>query len=420
MDNVTHTLAGLLLAESAVRWRGRRVDSAELTAFRAAAVISSPIAANLPDGDLFYTGFGGDRLSYMLHHRGYTHTIVMAVAGAVLMWAIVVGWWRWRGSTRPSPTDGRWLFGLLTVATLSHLALDWTNSYGVHLFWPFDNHWQYGDSVFIVEPWLWVVSIPALVAAVHHRVSRVLLSLALIAVLAVAWMVEFVSPGTAIALTGGSIVTILVARVLSPGRRVATAAVAWIVATCVMAAGARTARASVLHEALAANPSGEILDVIVTPLPGNPLCASVMTVERTMNTYRVVTVRASAAPALVAAADCRTRSDAGGTFKVSTRESSRRVVWEREWSADVGELIALARESCRAAAALRFLRVPIWSSVADSTVVLGDARFGDGSGNSFSDERVLRQSPHCGIAVPPWIPPRSDLFEIPARPELPR
>jgi inner membrane protein len=413
MDNVTHTLAGLLLAESAVRWRGRRVNAAELTAFRTAAVISSPIAANLPDGDLFYTGFGGDRLSYMLHHRGYTHTIVMAVVGAVLLCAIVVGWWRWRASTRPSQADGRWLLALLTVATLSHLALDWTNSYGVHLFWPFDNHWQYGDSVFIVEPWLWVVSIPTLIGAVHHRVSRVLLSLALIAVLAVAWLVDFVSPGTAIALTGGSIAAILTARALSPGRRVATAVTAWIVATCVMAAGARIARASVLHEALAANPSGEILDVVVTPLPGNPLCVSAMTVERTMNTYRVVTVRASAAPALVAATDCRTRSDAGGAFKVSTRESSRRVFWEREWTADAGELITLAGESCRAAAALRFLRVPIWRRADDSTVVLGDARFGDGSGNSFSDERVRRHSPDCGIAVPPWIPPRGELLEMP-------
>ena len=33
--------------------------------------------------------------------------------------------------------------------TLLHLGMDFLNSYGVHPFWPIQNRWVYGDSVFI-------------------------------------------------------------------------------------------------------------------------------------------------------------------------------------------------------------------------------------------------------------------------------
>ena len=79
MDNVTHTLAGLVLAEAAVRLRARTTGSEASPRFRAFAAVSSLIAANLPDFDLLYTGVGGDRLAYMLHHRGHTHTVVIAI-----------------------------------------------------------------------------------------------------------------------------------------------------------------------------------------------------------------------------------------------------------------------------------------------------------------------------------------------------
>ena len=81
MDNVTHSLAGLLLAESMTRLRARRTTGESPNRLGAVVAISSIVAANLPDADLFYSGIGGDRLRYMLHHRGYTHTVVVAVLG---------------------------------------------------------------------------------------------------------------------------------------------------------------------------------------------------------------------------------------------------------------------------------------------------------------------------------------------------
>jgi inner membrane protein len=42
------------------------------------------------------------------------------------------------------------------VGVLSHVAMDWLNNYGVRLLMPFSSRWFYGDSVFIVDPWLWL------------------------------------------------------------------------------------------------------------------------------------------------------------------------------------------------------------------------------------------------------------------------
>jgi hypothetical protein len=90
----------------------------------------------------------------------------------------------------------------------------------------------------------------------------------------------------------------------------------------------------------------------------------------------------------------------------------RAIDWESEWTAPREELSALARESCPALAALRFIRVPAWRVVNDSTVMLGDVRYGGGSGSGFSDVAVPRRSPRCPRAVPPWTPPRADVLGL--------
>jgi inner membrane protein len=410
MDNVTHSLAGLLLAASATHLRGPQPFGA--LRLGAVAATSSMIAANLPDADLFYTGAGGDRLSYMLHHRGYTHTVIGVLIGAALVWGVALLVLRWRSRRWPPRADVRWLLALLVVSTSSHLVLDWTNSYGVHPFWPFDDRWYYGDSVFIVEPWLWVAAVPTLVAESDARVVRVLLSLVLLAGLALAWRVDLVSTGAAASLTTGAVVSVALAFVLSPNARIATAVVAWITITIIMAVGSAKARDTALHAARAWDPAAQMIDVVVSPLPANAVCMAVITVERADggSSYRVATARVSSAPSITDASRCGARSGAGAVFRPSSRPSTRAVHWDAEWSAPVAELATLARQSCPALAALRFIRVPAWQNASDATVFLGDVRYGGGSGNGFSDVRVPRQTSECPRAVPPWTPPRAQLL----------
>jgi inner membrane protein len=414
MDNVTHSLAGLLLAECTIRLRARRSQAEPSPRFRTVAAVSSMIAANLPDADLFYTGFGGDRIRYMLHHRGYSHTVVIAIVGALLLWyaATLTGRRRGRLLAREAPArdDARWLLGLLLVSTLSHLVLDWTNSYGVHVFWPIDNRWRYGDAMFIVEPWLWVVAVPALVAASTRWVTRVLLSLVLLAGLALAWRVDLVAAGAAAALTAGAALFVALARVLRPGGRAIAAVSGWVVVTFVMMAGTSEARATAIRAVRDADSTAELLDVVVSPLPANPVCATVITVERDRAVYRIATARVSAVPSLARAISCSTRATIESMIAPSTRRSTRSVHWEGEWSAPIAALSTLVHDNCVALAAMRFIRVPIWRTLADSAVVLGDARFGGASGNGFTDVRVARPPAACPAAVPPWRPPRADLL----------
>lgn len=411
MDNVTHTLAGLVIAESAVQIRARRSGAPASPRFRTAVTLAGMVAANLPDGDLFYTGIGGDRLAYMLHHRGHTHTVVIALVGAALLWGGAMLLWGWRAGARPPRAASRWLAGVVFVAALSHLLLDWTNSYGVHPFWPFDDRWLYGDAVFIIEPWFWAIAVPALVAASASRVARTLLVAVLFAGLVLAWRVDLVATGAAAALTIGAALSVAAARVLSPRRRIAAAAAAWVAVTLVMATGARLARAEVAQSVARHAPGATLLDVSLSPLPANPLCTTVIAVELEGGTYRVLTARATGLPGVAAAARCGSRGGGGPEFRPSGRPSTRSVQWDSEWSAPVAELATLARQSCPALAALRFIRVPVWRAMDDSTFMLGDARFGGASGSGFSDVTVPRRSPACPDAVPSWTPPRASLLD---------
>jgi inner membrane protein len=410
MDNVTHSLAGLLLAEGAIRIRSRRAGVEPSARFKRIAAIGSMIAANLPDADLFYTGVGGDKLTYLLHHRGYTHTIVGAMFGAALLWGIIALLPKRRGDTGWQSADARWILALVLVSTMSHLLLDWTNSYGVHPFWPLDNHWHYGDSVFIVEPWLWVVSVPTLVAASGRRAARVLLSVVLLIGLALAWRVAMVSAGAATALTVGAALSIAIAGALAPTTRITASIASWVAITLLIVGASRQARAAVLEAAHTADPAAEVLDVVVSAQPANVVCLTAISVERSRAMYRVVTAQVSSAAFMKNALECGSQGGADGMLQRSARLSSPSVHWDNEWSAPAAELLTLANASCPALAALRFIRVPIWRRIGDSAVVLGDVRYGGGSGGGCSDVWVPRRSTTCPRRVPPWTPPRADLL----------
>jgi inner membrane protein len=46
---------------------------------------------------------------------------------------------------------------LSSIAILTHPILDTLNTYGMRWLMPFGGRWFYGDTLFIVDPWLWLV-----------------------------------------------------------------------------------------------------------------------------------------------------------------------------------------------------------------------------------------------------------------------
>ncbi len=148
MDNLTHSLAGVLLGQLGLK---------RLTGRATGTLV---IAANLPDIDALYS-FGGPGLGF---RRGITHGPVALLVLPVVLTGLVVAFdrlWPKRGGLPVRPSM---ILLLAFIGMLSHPALDWLNSYGIRFLEPFSSRWFYGDTLFIIDVWLWV----ALLAAVHR------------------------------------------------------------------------------------------------------------------------------------------------------------------------------------------------------------------------------------------------------------
>jgi inner membrane protein len=145
MDNLTHTLVGLTAAKAGL----------ERLSFGATAVCL--VAANSPDADI--VALAGGRWFYLENHRGITHSVVGTLALALLVPVLLYAGERAVARLRRKPPRAR-LKGLVAaslVVSATHPLLDWTNNYGVRPLLPWSGEWFYGDLVFIVDPWLWLV-----------------------------------------------------------------------------------------------------------------------------------------------------------------------------------------------------------------------------------------------------------------------
>ena len=114
------------------------------------------IAANLPDIDSFVAGaVGCDPLAA---HRGFTHGIGGDLTMPFLAVAIIWLWERLRPG-KEGPLNPGGLLLACFVAGLSHPLLDLMNTYGTRVLEPFSHRWWYADTLFIVDPWIWIMLI---------------------------------------------------------------------------------------------------------------------------------------------------------------------------------------------------------------------------------------------------------------------
>lgn len=147
MENLAHTLLGLSMAKAGLE---------RATPLATATLI---ISSNLPDIDAV-TRLGGTTLAYLDYHRGLTHSFVgVGVLAAVL--SVVLTYldrkFRLRRDHRRRPVRPLRIFLIACVGGLGHLLMDYTNSYGVRPLLPFSSRWFYGDLIFIVDPWIWLM-----------------------------------------------------------------------------------------------------------------------------------------------------------------------------------------------------------------------------------------------------------------------
>src|SRR4051794_33845160 len=168
MEPITHFLTGACIGRA-----GLNRKSAYVT-------LAAVLAAEAADLDVVWS-FAGP-VEGLKHHRGITHTLIAApfVAAAAVGATWLYSRWHLRRIARrraslpppepgaplrsqPQPVRWSWVFLAALISSLSHIALDWTNNYGVRPFFPFNPRWYAGSFVFIADPVMWALLFSALI-----------------------------------------------------------------------------------------------------------------------------------------------------------------------------------------------------------------------------------------------------------------
>jgi inner membrane protein len=412
MDNLTHSLIGMVAGEAVARLTPASKGGLGVEARRGMLVTLATVGGNLPDLDLVltYRGFVRDKLGYLLEHRGYTHTVLGCLVLATLMFAAVEGWARYRRLSM-TRNDHLTLATVAVFGTLLHLGMDALNSYGVHPLWPFYSGWIYGDSIFIVEPLYWLAAAPLFFVA-KSIAARAVVATAVLAGVAGSilmspdwmWLVLLAL------FTGGLLVV--------GGRYpAATSALASVIATvCVTALLVIAGRSAVLHiNAVATRdfPDDWVIDHVLSPIPTNPFCWDVLLLETHGDRYIARHGMLSEAPGLVTAQSCSTKlvsKDTTAPMATLHTADSPDAVWFGEFSMPVTRLANLTANNCEAAALMQFVRAPFVVERKNGWVI-GDLRFDRERGLGLAEIEV--SATHSGDCPPtaPWLPPRADLLK---------
>jgi inner membrane protein len=162
MDPVTHFMTGAVLSRAGFNRKA------------AYATLAMTLAAEAPDLDVLWSLKGP--VAAFEHHRGWTHTLLgvpfeaAIITGVVWLGHRLLQRWRrpqnmhvWKASG-VAPLHWPLLYLFSVLALLSHILLDWTNNYGVRLFFPFNPRWYSGSFVFIIEPVMLLLLLTALIA----------------------------------------------------------------------------------------------------------------------------------------------------------------------------------------------------------------------------------------------------------------
>lgn len=330
MDNLTHSLVGLAAAKAGL---GRLSPYATLVCVA---------AANLPDADI--VALAGGPSYYLANHRGITHSIVGTLALGVLFPIMFAGVERLVARVRGREPRAR-LWGLMLCSLLliaSHPLLDWTNSYGVRPLLPWDGRWIYGDILFVVDPWIWLVTGGAcFLLTARTRLRAAAWALVALAAFGVFFLFTGRVAYAAYAIWFAGLAAFALLQRLGAGARfggkLAVASLAFVFAYCcalaVMQARAQSIAEHVAHD-LPSEPQKPLTRVAATPLPADPWAWRCLA-ETSSATYR---------------------------FDITLGESSTRTrnfVSVEKPTGEAAALVSRASEDERARVLLDFARFPV-------------------------------------------------------------
>jgi inner membrane protein len=409
MDNVTHTLIGVLAGE-ACAVRGPSASSG-LSAHqrRNLYVTLMGVGSNLPDLDFLYSTITGSKLDYLLHHRGHTHTLLGIVAIALVL-GFAAEWWIRRRAPSVTRSDrlGAWLVALL--APTLHIAMDAANNYGVHPWWPISAEWFYGDSIFIIEPLFWAACAP-LMFLLRTRAARISVALVLVTGVALAIFTRLVPIASTLAYVVLALALGLAGWKLKRATAISAGIALWLSVTLVFSLTSNHMRQRAEHLSRDGFPNAATLDRVFTPMPANPLCWELILVQREQGAIVLRRAMMSAAPSFVSAEQCPGRSlniPITAPLSAVPLPDTEQVKWHGQIASPVDRLLQLWEERCQVEALMRFVRAP-WLARIDDAWVIGDLRYDREAELGFAEIEVEPPVEACVGHMPSWSHPRLDL-----------
>jgi inner membrane protein len=380
MDNITHSLIGLAAGEACSTVRKKN---------RAPIWIASMLANNIPDIDVPIGALiSRDPLSHLLMHRGYSHTLLLAPLQGPIVFLLI-----WALYRKKQDFPLREVLAVSVLGPFLHILADYWNSYGVHPFWPFSNEWYYGDFVFILEPWIWLITIPALFLATKSKALRSSFALVGIGIIILAWINALVPWQVAALLSSFTILfSFLLSRVASAQSRIS---ISCAVLTAMLGIFSFT------RMSLAKEYSRPGFELALAPYPGNPFCWTAQSAGFIGSEYHAAVVRLAPFPAIFPVQNCPLFFSAGTSAPLNRVDQpfSRSKLVLGIFTAKREELDKLSHD-CRAEAFLRFARIPYWKQVGDHWL-MGDLRFDRGGGRNFASVEVPGTG--CPDFQAPWV-----------------
>ena len=166
MDTLTHALSGALLARATVP---RRTLSTFLPDPRTThppvwqRMLVGATAAAFPDADFVLNLVSP--LTYLVNHRGETHSLLL-----LPFWALLVAWIAAR-VFRPA---GGWraFYGIVLMSIAAHILGDLITSFGTMVWSPFSDARVAWGTTFIIDLWFSGIIIAGLAASAIARRSR--------------------------------------------------------------------------------------------------------------------------------------------------------------------------------------------------------------------------------------------------------
>ena len=393
MDNITHSLIGVALGHAAG-------DTPRTPAHRA-AIWTAVIGSNFPDCDIFLRPFFNNvHLGYLLQHRGYTHSF--------LMLPLFAGMSSWIGARVSKTQVTKKLLFLGAIAVALHIGADALNDYGVHPFSPFFNGWFYGDTLFIVEPLIWLSILPFAYFLGEKKWTRVLTLVTEVILFVLLWRGPF-APHSVAALASFWGVFEIGIFYLARGRRaLALLALALSLILVIGTFAVFSYRVNQEVRGLSSIARG-LVEIVRSPAPANPLCWRVIAVGANGDRYFAKVGVLNFASGWIPDA-CYFRVPLEGSA------SEGRVHWTALTEGSILDLKMLQSSNCQMRAFLKFARVPAWTETE-----AWDLRYVQAGGGGFAT--VDLADPECLSWVSPWIEPLKILsnpaaipHEIPAVP----